>query len=169
MEVPPYGPSSIVLTDLRSVICVAIAFASANPRGRRFSDANFARSGCAPEGRLRATTRHSAMPVSDEKDMSPPLAEMLTTVKSVNSSAISFLNFCQAAPLISVSGNTSAIIPPVLSLRCPSDVNTEPSPACPWYALFLDSRFNLSAIRFCSDSEDSYAANAAFRTPSSAS
>ena len=81
-----------------------------------------------PTSILRAITRHSAIPVSDEKDISLPLAAMLKTVRSMYSVPSICLKFCQASPEADDSGKTKASTPPGLSLRCANAANAEAMP-----------------------------------------
>ena len=100
--VPPYGPSSMRLTRLPSSNLPAIELAWENPCGLRRRDVKHARSWGDSSGlSLRATTRHSAIPVSEEKDISRPFAAMLKTVTSVYSLEIISRNF--ALPGLPVS------------------------------------------------------------------
>ena len=56
------------------------------------------------------------MPVSEEKDISRPLAAMLTIVTLVYCLAINSLNLAHDEPLIAVKGSTKATTPPGRSL-----------------------------------------------------
>ena len=73
--------------------------------------------------------RHSAIPVSDEKDMSLPLAAMLTIVMSVYRVAINSRNLAHEAPLIAVKGKTRATTPFGRIFRSARSAKADASPA----------------------------------------
>ena len=168
--VPPYGPSSRLRIVESDRIVLETSAASTRLAGLRRKERNFARRlGFSSSPSLRPTTRHSAIPVSEENDIPCPLDAMLTTVKSVYLVAIRSRNFVQDDPLTAVNGSTSATTPPGRSFLSASDANAQAKPACPWYEVSLAACLRRAAISDCSSCVASNAANAAFKTPASAS
>ena len=82
--------------------------------------------------RLAAITSASPMPVSAEKEVpKPPVAAMVTTMRSLYSRASSSRTFRQDSPETTATGTTSAITPPGFTFAWAKSKKLEARPAFP--------------------------------------
>ena len=132
--VPPTGPPSsrrIPPTLISRLISLAINSPTESEAGCASRIANSAR-GLPFDLPLRATRRHSAMPVSAEKDLAKlPCAAMVIRVIEVDFSATVRRASFQVEPLNALSGSTNAMVPPRLTFRSAKSRKSAASPALP--------------------------------------
>ncbi|BCT69605.1 hypothetical protein NNRS527_03230 (plasmid) [Nitrosospira sp. NRS527] len=133
IAVPPNGPSSrrlVAFALIKHLTSRATYAPSIGKAGLSFRTTNVALSLGVPV--LRPTIKHSPMPVSAEKDMSPLSSPVMDTIiSSEYCLARSARELAHASPDIKLSGITSASMPSDFSLRSANTRKIEASPALP--------------------------------------